>query len=277
MVDQLNTIPEIMAALSNSDARTRMQGIIALSKKIDATVDALMSVGRLLDDKSEFDPSPSTYGPVFIPKWIPNVQACATFFLPYIAATAAPAVRGIIVSLPSMSANDRSVATKILGAIGLPALVRVLLTLEEGELCNISSILGEQDLTGIKPLLDAFSSTPGERPQRVISYLASEGQETITRFLNFLHQVGRQAIPFLSELIRFNVANPYPLSFTWKMGLAKVFSFGTVRYLTAIEAISVLERMGAESRDALMEASRSPIKKIHRASKKALQRNIRGS
>jgi hypothetical protein len=248
-----------------------MRGIIALSKRRDATADSVLRVGRLLHDTAEYDSTPGAYTFPF-PKFVPTVQRCAEFFLPEIAKVSPKALRDVVQSLPSMSPGERAVAVEVLGRIGVAALARVLVALEDNELASICSALRELRIPEIGSLLEAFSALSGDRAQKVVACLASEGGQVLASFAGTLSDLGITAMPFLRELIRFNACNPHSFRFAWQVGLAKAIRHGTIKYLTALEAISVLERLGADSSSVLSETAQSGVAKIQSASRKAMQR-----
>jgi len=260
---------DVMAALSDPEPRTRMQGIVALSKRADITVDALVRLGGLLDDDGEYDPNPGT---TLGPKWVPTVKSCAEFYLPYIAAAGPEAVQSLVAAVPTMDPGDRALASRIVCSIGLPAVAKLAVLLGEDQLRELSAVLLTQPLPGLDRLVDAFRSTPAERPRRVINCLGSLGQETLAGLPEVFASTGSKAIPYLGEIARYNAEHPHTRRFASWLGLDAVLKHRTVRYNTALKAISMLAGLGSEARPALVDASRSRVDKIRKASEKALSR-----
>jgi hypothetical protein len=268
MGQQNQTLVDIIAELSNSDARMRMQGIVALSKRKDANAHAIILVAQLLHDKATFDPNPGTYSPPFIPKFVPSVEACAKFFLPYIAKNSPRATLEA-----AMDQNDGLAAYDILANIGLRAMAKILIILDEDEVAKVCTELQTRSIPHTQlPILAAFSSLPEQRYRNVIACIASEDPSNLVNFPEDLVDVGVKAIPFLSEIIKFNAENSYGMGLAWKAGLSSVFHHQSVKYLAALKAISVLQQMGPPAQKALIESAQSPIKEIRSASEKALRK-----
>jgi len=245
-----------------------MKGIISLSKRNDANAHAVKMVARLLHDNATFDPNPGTYSPPLVPKFVPSVKACAKISLPYIAKNSPKATLEAV-----LDQRDGLAAYDILATIGSRALAKILITLDDDELGKACSILQEQAIPqNQKPVLAAFSSPPEHRAENVITCIAFEDPDTLVNFPEDLIDVGTRAIPFLSAVVKFNAENPYGLSLAWKAGLSSVFHHRNVKYLAALKAISILQRIGPQSQSVLKESAQSTIKEIRLESEKALRK-----
>lgn len=272
MAQNSQTLDDIIGFLSSSDAQKRMSGIILLSKRNDATARSVMLVGELLKDEATYDPNPNTYGPAFIPKWVPSVQACAKFHLPYIAKNSPRAIVEIAHTLMSLSPREKQTVYDVISNIGTTAMCKVLMSLDEEALAETCAQLRGQANPKIHSILDAFSTPLEHRAKNVISSLILERSQTLINFPEEIIDVGPKAIPFLGELIKINAENPSSLSFAWKTGLTKIFSSRSKEYQIALKAISALELLGNQSEKVLLENAQSNIKEIRLAILSALEK-----
>jgi hypothetical protein len=251
-----------------------MSGIIELSKRNDATVNELLLVGRLLRDTSTHDPNPGTYhyGPaILIPKMKLSVMACARDFLPNIAKNSPKALLELVNSLSNLPSDDKQAAIDILNNMKLKVLAIILMTLVESELQRACSELKGQGNHRIQSLVDAFSASKVEQPSWVINCIAADDIISLVSLPEDLAQMGSSAIPFLLELVKYNTEHPHKLGFMWEVRLSTVFHFSSVKYVTALYSIAILQRIGPQSKNALVETAKSHVRKIRLASEKALK------
>ncbi len=261
------TLNEIMDALLDTEAKKRMWGIIALAKRNDATLNSVMLVGRLLHDGAIVEPNPSTYGHS-TPQFELSVEYCAQLSLPYIAKRSPGVIAEVARNLATTTTRyDQKIASEIISLIGPSAVAKALINCDENELITVSSLLGKY-ASSSKPIVASFRAPPEQRASELIRFMATQGRRALTDFTEELYDLGPKAIPFLSEIIRFNAEHPYRFGF----GSESIFNFGSTKYRPALRAVAILERLGPQSTGALTESSRSSIDKIRLASEKALRR-----
>lgn len=263
MVTPTQTLAEVMNDLSSDDAQIRVRGILNLSKRNDVGYEAVMKVGRLIEDRTQVDTNPD-YGPrlVFLPRFVPSVSLMASVFVSDIAESSPNAILDVVRSVPNMNEGDRNVAFDIFKNIasalvkGLSVWAKVLISADDSEIGKLCSILKEIASAKLQPLVDAFSSPQEERARNVVQCIAGESRDHLVVFASEIGTKGTRAIPYLSEIIKYSAAHPHGL-----IG----------KYNLALKAIESLQKLGPEAKDALNEGALSPVKDISAASKKALK------
>jgi hypothetical protein len=265
----INNLDEALAAMSSSNPRVRAWGILAL-KNIGYSAQVIMRVGQLLHDEATWDPSPGvSTGP--IPKYIPTVKSIAETQLKYIGENSTGALLEIIHTLPFMDSNTQQIAIDVFNQIYRQKYIKILLSLEENDLILIYTTLRQRVNPDLEAMLEVFSSPIENRPERVIVYMASI-EKDISNWMWNLSDLGSRLIPYLRELIIFNIKNPHPLSYLFSLGgIIGTFRHGTVKYITALETILILKKMGPNGKIVLLEMAQSPVKKIRLASEKAIK------
>lgn len=104
----------ILRRLRTGDTPQRIRSLVELQSRNErnAPVEALLTVGRCLSDKSEFDPNPDCYAPV---KYVPKVSVCAAECVSELVRNSPFGVEELLRGLPDLTIKDRNVAIDVLG------------------------------------------------------------------------------------------------------------------------------------------------------------------